>query len=200
MRTLKNKRISERYALALVAGLDSEQLNNVSSLLSDFLGLLADNRDLIEVLGCRAYSKTGQQGVVSDLFQKIRPQLTDTQLELWERIEGLTSLLVDGDRFFLLSEIEQLVIGFKNKSSRVLSVEVTTSRLWQDAERREFEGKLNKLCARETRVEIRWQENSALIDGLILSCGDFYFDGSLAGRLAALKHTLKGDGILRTLS
>lgn len=111
--------------------------------------------------------------------------------EISATVMNFLMLLVDKKRIGVFREIYDIFTSLKNKEQGILVADVTSafplSKKQQDA----LIKKLSSLTGR--KVKIRPHKDTSIIGGLILKIGDKRIDGSVLGRLNALRSSMLGS-------
>lgn len=111
--------------------------------------------------------------------------------EISATVMNFLMLLVDKKRIGVFCEIYDIFTSLKNKEQGILVADVTSafplSKKQQDA----LIKKLSSLTGR--KVKIRPHKDTSIIGGLILKIGDKRIDGSVLGRLNALRSSMLGS-------
>lgn len=111
--------------------------------------------------------------------------------EISATVMNFLMLLVDKKRIGVFCEIYDIFTSLKNKEQGILVADVTSafplSKKQQDA----LIKKLSSLTGR--KVKIRPYKDTSIIGGLILKIGDKRIDGSVLGRLNALRSSMLGS-------
>lgn len=98
-------------------------------------------------------------------------------------------LLVDKKRIGVFKEIHDIFTSLKNEEQGVLIADVTTAFPLTKKQQDALIKKLTTLTKRT--IQIRPHKDESIIGGLVLKIGDKRIDGSVAGRLRALKDSLR---------
>jgi F-type H+-transporting ATPase subunit delta len=178
------KRVSltaaRRYARAL---LDVAQPGDPAAVREDLRGLralLEQNAELAEALAHPALPVARKRGLLQAAFaQKVQAPVL-----------RLLELLVERGRVDLLGAIESAYTALWNAQRGVAAAEVVSAAPLDDKEQRALQAALER--ASGLRVEITTREDPALLGGLLVRLGGRSYDGSVRGRLAALRARLGG--------
>ena len=110
--------------------------------------------------------------------------------EVSATVMNFLMLLVDKKRIGVFNEIHDIFTSLKNREQGILIADVTSAfpltKKHQDA----LIKKLSSLTGK--KIQVRPHKDESIIGGLILKIGDKRIDGSVAGRLRALKSSMLG--------
>ena len=112
--------------------------------------------------------------------------------EVSETVMNFLMLLVDKKRIGVFSEICDIFTSLKNREQGILIADVTSAFPLTKKQQDALIKKLTTLTGR--KIQIRPHKDTSIIGGLILKIGDRKIDGSVAGRLAALRGSLLSKG------
>ena len=105
-----------------------------------------------------------------------------------ERVRNFLRMLAARRRLALLSEISRLFDGYAIEADGRVRVEVTSARALDAAERGRVEDALGKRLGR--KVQASYEEDGAMLAGLLVRVGDRIIDGTLKSRLERLSAAL----------
>lgn len=108
--------------------------------------------------------------------------------ELLPNVFNFLLLLVDKRRIALLEAIEEDFHRLSNEERGIVVADVTTAGQATAAQKSAIEKKLAAVTGKT--VELRMHEDERIIGGVVVKIGDRRIDGSVAGRLEALKREL----------
>ena len=108
--------------------------------------------------------------------------------EISETVMNFLMLLVDKKRIGVFNEIYDIFASLKNKAQGILIADVTSAFVLTKKQQDALIKKLTTLT--ERKIQIRQHKDPSIIGGLILKIGDKRIDGSVAGRLRALRSSL----------
>lgn len=117
-----------------------------------------------------------------ELLQKIFAK------RLTQNLYNFLMLLVDKRRIALLEAIEADFHRQSNEARGIIIADVTTAKTASKNQQKAIQKKLAAVTGK--KVELRLHEDSTIIGGVIVKIGDRRIDGSVAGRLGALKSEL----------
>lgn len=110
------------------------------------------------------------------------------QGELSKNMYNFLLLLVDKHRLALFPAIAAQYHARSNEARGILIADVTTAIPATAAQQKQIADKLAKVTGKT--IELRLHEDKKLIGGVVVKIGDRRIDGSVAGRLSALKKEL----------
>lgn len=99
-------------------------------------------------------------------------------------------LLIDKKRFNLLSEIQNQFIVIVNKLKNIVVAEVSSAVELDTESIQKLKQRLENILTKNEKVTIETKLEPALIGGLIVRINDLIYDGSIKGKLEALKGRL----------
>ena len=108
--------------------------------------------------------------------------------EVSDIVSNFLMLLVDKKRIGVFREIFDIFTSLKNKEQGILIADVTSAFPLTKKQQDALSKKLVALT--ERKIIIRPHKDESIIGGLILKIGDKRIDGSVAGRLNALKSSM----------
>ena len=115
--------------------------------------------------------------------------LTSTLAGLSPLAMNLARLLVRKDRTTLAPFIAQTFRAMADAERGIASAEVRTAVPLGDAEREAVAQRLSRLTGRRVAIEVR--VDPALLGGMVARIGDTVIDGSVRGKLVALRRRLR---------
>ncbi len=118
-----------------------------------------------------------------EMLHPVFPAETETQ------IQNLVFLLASKNQVNLLPEIVEEFERFVQRTEVVQAAKVTSAVPLLDAEKQTLETKLRKQFGNE--IIFDYAVDPAILGGVTVRAGDKVIDGSVAGKLAALKEKLK---------
>jgi F-type H+-transporting ATPase subunit delta len=107
-----------------------------------------------------------------------------------ELIARLLALLAGADRFELLPAIAASYAALLNAQKNVAAAEAVSAVPLADEQRAALEAALKK--ATGMGIELKTSVDRALLGGVLVKIGGRHFDGSVRGRLRALRERLTG--------
>lgn len=108
--------------------------------------------------------------------------------ELSKVIFNFLLLLVDKRRIGIFDVIEEEYHKLSNRERGILIADVTTARKLSKQHQSQLQKKLASITNK--RVQLRLHEDEKILGGVIVRIGDKRIDGSVAGRLAAMRQEL----------
>ncbi len=175
--------LSHRYAAALVdtvlasgAPLAPEQA--VRELL-DFETMLASSADLKHILNSPAVSRARKRGVIGKLAEAV--QLSPT-------VRNFLYIVVNRGRANLLPTLRQSVEELIDQRRGIVRAAVTSAVALADGEKQSIGAELARISGRQVRCD--FVVDPTLLGGVVARMGSTVYDGSVRGKLAALKSRL----------
>jgi F-type H+-transporting ATPase subunit delta len=110
--------------------------------------------------------------------------------ELRENVYNFLLLLVDKRRFGLFPVIVDQYVRMSNEARGIVIADVTSAGGLSEAEEKRLKDKLESISGK--KVELRLHQDPSIIGGVIVKIGDKRIDGSVTGRLAAMRQDLLG--------
>lgn len=107
---------------------------------------------------------------------------------LTEEMRSFVRVLIEADRVELLPEIRVLFESLRNEAEGVAKAMIETALPLSDAQLADITDALSKRFGK--RIEASTSINPALIGGARIAVGDTVIDGSVRGKLEAMKHAL----------
>ena len=104
-------------------------------------------------------------------------------------VQNFIFLLASKNEIHLLPEVIRAVESYAQRSASVVMTQVTSAVPLTDSEKRTMETQLRKQFGAEAAFE--YAVDPAILGGIVVRAGDKVIDGSVAGKLAALKEKLK---------
>ena len=153
------------------AGIDSQ--------LQDFASTLGDSQELREVLYSPSIKLDRRLAILDALNEK---------MHLNREVRNFIAVLMRNSRLHAFNEVLAAYRREINLRSGIADATVTSARKLDDAERQAVEQQAASLAGRQIRAI--FQEDSALVGGMILRIGSTVYDGSVRGRLERLQEQL----------
>lgn len=168
--------LAENYARAVVEA-SAANARKVERALVQFVELLNGSVDLARALASPTVDSRDQIKIVEELATKI--QLPNEAI-------NLLKLAIRKKRMRYIREIVAQVTQLVDSSEGIVSVEITTAKNLDDAQRKQFES----LVSQNTNVRFAWRVQADLIGGAVARIGDSRWDGSIRRQLDDLRHSL----------
>ena len=174
------------YARALAdviteAHVDAAQ---VESQLGDFGGAWHESAPLREVFLDPSFSLEEKVAILDKL---------NTRLQMSGEVRNFIAVLIRHDRLHFFDEIAQEFRREMNRRLGISEVEVTTAHKLDDASRASLEAQIAGLT--KSRIAATFQEDPALMGGVIVRLGSTVYDGSIRGRLDRLEQELAANQV-----
>jgi F-type H+-transporting ATPase subunit delta len=173
--------VASTYARAFADVVFSAHLNADKSIaeLRLIAGLLAESAELRRVWENPAVPADQKRRVLDVIAQRDG---------ISKQVRNLIAVLIDHRRMpFFEAIIRQLE---KELDARLgfAEAEITSSRALSDAEKRDFEAKVEKLTGKKVRAH--YAQDASLLGGAVLRVGSTIYDGSVRGQLDRIKETI----------
>ena len=160
-------------------GLDRDNLEAIISDLKAFFDIVSESEELKNVLATAAFEIEEKNGVISDLCKNSG---------LNSEIKNFLVLASEFDKFGLLLNTKDVVIGKLEQAAGRLKAEITTAKSLSENELGRIKESLNRATGKE--VEISVSIDPAIIGGLITKIGDKVFDNSIKTQLEKIQGVL----------
>jgi F-type H+-transporting ATPase subunit delta len=101
---------------------------------------------------------------------------------------NLVAVLIDHRRTHFLEPIIRQLEKELDARLGFAEAEITSSRALNDAEKRDFEGQVEKLTGKKVRA--RYSQDASLLGGAVLRIGSTIYDGSVKGQLERMQEAI----------
>jgi F-type H+-transporting ATPase subunit delta len=174
---------AQRYASAL-ADVALEQKNGEAMKrdLVAFVEMFSSSADLRNALESPAVNRDVKLKVITTIV---------TKMGLNAGVRNFICLVVDHRRTEMLREMVQAFGGELNKRLGIEDALVTSARELSVAEKNELTAVLERRTGK--KIEVRFQEDSALLGGAIVRLGSTIYDGSVREQLNRLRERLGAE-------
>lgn len=181
MKNSASQKLAGRYVKALfdVAG-SAKAIDVVEKDLIAIAALAESNSEVAGFLGNPLLTRKQSAAGMDALLEKIGAHKVTRQF---------IAMLAAQKRLPALPAIAELFAETAAKSRGELSALVTSAAPMKDSEIAALAEKLGKIYGK--KIALKSRVNPELIGGVIVKIGSTQFDGSVAGKLARLKNTLK---------
>jgi F-type H+-transporting ATPase subunit delta len=169
------------YARALVDVVLGRKLDtqDVDRQLTDFGAALDLSPELREVLYNPSFKMEKRLAIVDQLA---------TRMQLGREIRNFIAVVMRNSRLHAFREIVDQYRREMDKRSGIAEARITTARKLDQNERQALEARVATIAG--SRVRATFEEDKALVGGLILRIGSTVYDGSVRGRLERMKEQL----------
>lgn len=172
--------VARRYARALLeVALQDGAAEKLRDEIRSAVELLSEHKDLAAALTHPALAHERKARVAEAIWTPARASV------LFRR---LIALLVDRDRMDLLPAIETAFTAQWNDHRQVATAEIVSARELEAGETKAVAAALEKVTSR--RVEATSSLDPALLGGVLVRIGGRSYDGTVRGRLRALRERL----------
>lgn len=178
---MANSVFAPKYASAFaqVATWHHLDVNLAQAQMHDFAGLLAESRELREILADPSVAPDQKLGVLDALAER---------LGMMREVRNFLAVIMDHHRLGDLDEILAEVAVVSDERGGVAEAEVTTSRDLDENDRRQLEQEVARLA--NSRVRVTYSQDAALLGGAVIRIGSTVYDGSVRTQLEQLRQTL----------
>ena len=132
-------------------------------------------------------SQLDDAGIVFSKKQEMLRAVFPTDADA--RVQNFVFLLANKNQVHLLPEIIGALDVYAQRSAAVAIAKVTSAVPLTDAEKQAMETKLRGQFGQDAAFE--YAVDASILGGVVVRVGDKVIDGSVAGKLAALKEKLK---------
>lgn len=176
----ENKLVASRYAKALLELADENKISkdDVLNQLTDVIKSVDGSSDLQRVMASPVISINDKKNVLVKLFAK----------DINKVIVNFLQLLIDKNRFAMLSSIYKEYRAEINKLNNLLSIHVTSAINLNKSDKAMIKVKLQNLLKKE--IELDWAVNPEIIAGLVFEVGDNIIDNSLQHKIKELSRNI----------
>jgi F-type H+-transporting ATPase subunit delta len=179
MRTVSTG-VARRYARALLdVALRGDRAEPTLVELQRAVALVRERPELERVLRHPAVAADKKKRIVASVFTEARAS---------RPVGRLLALLAERGRFECLPAVEAAYLELWNEHRQVATAEVVTAVPLAAAARRDVASALEKVIG--LKVEARERVDASLIGGVVVIVGGKTYDGSVRGRLRALRQRL----------
>ena len=102
-------------------------------------------------------------------------------------------LLVDKRRIGIFSAIESEFVNLSNEEQGIQIADVTSVSALSRTQQTQLQKKLSTLTGK--KIQLRLHEDKKILGGLIVKIGDKRIDGSVAGKIQAMRQELLSGAI-----
>ena len=169
------------YARALVEVVVDRKLDPaaIDQQLSDFAQALDVSPELREVLYSPSFKLDKRIGILDAIAQRMK---------LGVEVRNFIAVVMRNSRLHAFAEIAAQYRREMAKREGVAEAIITTARKLDAQERKDLEASVAQTAG--TKIHATFQEDDALVGGVILRIGSTVYDGSVRGRLERMKEQL----------
>ena len=169
------------YARALVDVVLDRKLDaaEVDQQLSDFEAALHISADLREVLYNPSFKLEQRIAILDQLASRMK---------LGREVRNFVAVVMRNGRLHAFHDIVAQYRHELDKREGVAEARITTARKLDAKEQRDLEARVATIAG--TKVRATFEEDSALVGGVILRIGSTVYDGSVRGRLERMREQL----------
>jgi len=178
---VRNLVIAKRYAKALFnLALDDGQVEQYGQELGEFVRLFKDLPELADAIQNPLYPEAARMSVFASVADKT---------EMPPIMRSFVELLIQKKRLQHLAEIEACYRKLIDEYANVARAQVKAATPLDDQVIQEIAASLEKMTGKKIAVE--FEQDPALIGGVVAQIGDLVLDGSVRRQLLNIKETLK---------
>lgn len=174
--------LAKRYAASLM-----ETCANDVPLQETMLNELEVISDSFEKVGM-AKKVFENPGITADEKKLILNKILGDKIS--RKLFNFLNLLIDKQRFNLISDIQNEFNKLVNKNKGLFVAEVSTASQISPDELEQIKRKLETLIGKNEKVSIDSKTDPNLIGGVVVKMNDLVYDGSIKGRLENMKRRL----------
>ncbi|HNY66907.1 MAG TPA: ATP synthase F1 subunit delta [Deltaproteobacteria bacterium] len=180
---MKSDVIAKRYARALY-DLGQEEGKEKAFLeeLQGIVGIIGENEELKSILESPLYDIVLKKRILKEVASK---------LSMSPYTQNFMNILLDKDRFFVLSEILDAYKAILDEISGRVRAKVVCATAVDDAQLQQVCQTLSKVFKKEVDVDV--SVDPTLIGGMIAEVEGMIYDGSVKTQISKLKQSLKGE-------
>jgi F-type H+-transporting ATPase subunit delta len=173
--------VASTYARAFADVVLSAHLNADRSIaeLRSIAALLAESAELRRVWENPAVPADQKRRVLDVIAQRDG---------ISKQARNLVAILIDHRRIHFFEPIIRQLEKELDARLGFAEAEITSSRDLSDAEKREFEAKVEKLTGKKVRAH--YAQDASLLGGAVLRVGSTIYDGSVKGQLERMKEAI----------
>ena len=177
----QSKQVSKNYAQALIELMNTiqeqESVLNELMVIDESISKVSQAKDVFET---PVISKDTKKELIKKLFQG----------KINQKLLNFLFILVDNQRFSILSSIKEHFQKLVNKSKGITFAEVSSACELDKNAMDNLKKHLEQLLGEEN-ISIETKTDSSLIGGVKVKINDLVYDGSVKGRLEGLKRKLE---------
>ena len=113
--------------------------------------------------------------------------------EISDTVMNFLLLLVDKRRIGIFSAIESEFVNLSNEEQGIQIADVTSVSALSRTQQTQLQKKLSTLTGK--KIQLRLHEDKKILGGLIVKIGDKRIDGSVAGKIQAMRQELLSGAI-----
>lgn len=175
--------IARRYAEALADAAEAQNmLAQTAEELHAFAAMVAENRELYDVLASPAIGPQDKSAVLEALVDLAKP----TTL-----VANFLRVLLRNVRIHHIDAVDRAFADEVDRRTGVVMAEVTTARALSDDERGVLSNRLATMTGK--KVKLTFSTDDALIGGVVTRIGSRIYDGSVRARLDRIKEQMSGQ-------
>jgi F-type H+-transporting ATPase subunit delta len=175
--------LAGRYATAFVEILFSPNPplspEQALSELSSFDAMVASAPDLKHILNSPAVSRVRKRGVIAKIAE---------QTGLSTTVRNFLYVVIDRGRPALLPVLRKKVEEFVDARRGIARAQVATAAALNDEQKAAIGAELSRVTGKKVQCDFHW--DPALLGGVVARIGSTVYDGSVRGKLTALKSRL----------
>jgi F-type H+-transporting ATPase subunit delta len=178
---VKNLIIAKRYAKALFnLAREEGKVEAYGEELAGLVQLFDANPELAGVIQSPLYPEAARKAIFTSIV---------TSANLTPIMKSLVNLLIEKNRVTNLGEIKDYYMGLIDEHANVARAKITAAVGLDEKVIGQVAASLEKLTGKKIAVD--FQQDPALIGGLVARIGDLVLDGSVRTQLFNIRETLK---------
>ena len=175
-----NQELARKYGLALFEiAKEEKKIGNYGRELQDVTRAFLACHDLVMVMSSPKLALDDKKALLKRILLKN---------ELSKVLKNFLYILVEKRRFGLLAEINEIFQTLSNEEQGIVVADCWTAMELKNTQQDKLADKLAKLSNK--KIKLRTHLDESLIGGIIVKIGDKKIDGSVKGKLVALKAQL----------
>ena len=173
--------VTSTYARAFADVVMANRLDPAKTLseTQQIAGLVRENKDLREVWENPSIPSDQKRAVLDSIVKRAR---------ISQPVRNFVAVVMDKGRMKFFGEIVEQFREDLNQQLGIADAEITTARDLSAQERAELERDLAQVTGK--KIKARYDEDRAILGGVIARVGSTVFDGSVKGQLERIKRQL----------
>ena len=172
---------ARRYARALFTlGEKTEAAGTFGKDLADLAECMDNSPELLKLIRSLNFGAQEKKAVLGELVAKLGMAPTTA---------NFLNLLADKDRLAALPDIQKIYAELLDEAQGVVRGKIITAGKLSAARRKDIQAKLEKKSGK--KLVLSYDEDKAILGGVVLKVGDKVLDASLRAQLRLLKEQIK---------
>jgi F-type H+-transporting ATPase subunit delta len=173
---MRDRRLADRYARALLSTLDDSAAEKADQFLTAMQAAVGESRELRVLMNDPSIARSRRKAALDALA---------AHFELPTKVRNFLNTLVDNNRTAALPSIADRFRHAREEKMGIVSAEIRTPLPMTDDQREQVRASLEKLTGRTVRLECTL--DAELIGGAVTQIGSTIYDGSLRTQLQRLR-------------